>query len=122
MSHIFHITTLAQWKQAEVDGFYEHPSLADEGFIHLSTSGQAVETTERYYADADDLVLLEVDSARLRDGQLVWEFAESVGEDFPHSYAPIPVAAVVSVLDWRGPASRRKAVLDGLSDNSATTD
>ncbi|NOX30984.1 MAG: DUF952 domain-containing protein [Actinobacteria bacterium] len=121
MSHIFHITTLAQWKLAEDAGFYEHPSLANEGFIHLSTSGQAVETTERYYADADDLVLLEVDSGRLRPGQLVWEFAESVGEDFPHSYAPIPVSAVVSVLDWQGPASRRKAVLDALSDDSGST-
>jgi len=122
MTHIFHITTLAQWKQAEVAGFYEHRSLTDEGFIHLSTSGQAVETTERYYADADDLVLLEVDPSRLPDGQLVWEFAESVGENFPHSYAPIPVSAVVSVLDWQGPASKRKAVLDALSDDFGATE
>jgi uncharacterized protein (DUF952 family) len=114
MSTIFHITHLPDWLAAHESGEYVHPSLAAEGFIHLSTGSQIVATTERYYADVTGLVLLEIDPEQFPDGRLVWELAPSVGEDFPHSYGPIPADAVVGVYSWDGNAATRTALLDEL--------
>ena len=34
-----------------------------DGFIHFSTAGQAVETAAKHFAGADDLMLIAVDAA-----------------------------------------------------------
>ena len=50
MPIIFHVTTAANWKEAKANGFYEHPSLKDEGFIHCSQDHQVAGVLERYFA------------------------------------------------------------------------
>lgn len=50
---------------------------------------------ERYFAGRDDLVLLEIDPARLR-AELKYEPAPD-GELFPHVYGPLNIDAVVGV-------------------------
>jgi uncharacterized protein (DUF952 family) len=90
---------------------YRAPSLDSEGFIHCSTVDQLVETANRFFANRTDLVVLCIDEARI--GQRVaYEApvpppgtidaeAEPDGESllFPHVYGPIPVEAVVGVVD-----------------------
>lgn len=109
MPAIFHIADPEAWAAAAPTGSYRHPSLDAEGFIHLSGRDQVVATTARHYGDVDELVLLEVDVdalERLAPGALRWE-ASTGGDDYPHLYAELPVAAVTRTLDWNGAARRR---------------
>ena len=76
--------------------------LAD-GFIHFSTAEQLRETARRHFGGADDLVLAAIDTARLPEA-LKWEKSRG-GADFPHLYAPLPLAAV----SWARPL----ALVDG---------
>jgi uncharacterized protein (DUF952 family) len=97
---IYHIATLADWKQAQASGTYTTStlgrSLAEEGFIHAARHDQVPLVRDRYYADVDEpLVVLEIDTALLvsevRD--------ERVGDEvYPHIYGPVPTSAVVA---WR---------------------
>jgi uncharacterized protein (DUF952 family) len=92
---IFKIVPRGEWESAGED---YHGSAHDQadGFLHFSTASQLPETLRLYYAGRDDLVLLAVDAARL-GASLKWEHSPSRGEDFPHLFAPLPRAAVLSV-------------------------
>jgi uncharacterized protein (DUF952 family) len=90
---IYHVTTLAQWQQAQQQGFYEAASLATEGFIHASRAGQVAAVLERYYKHETGLVLLHIDEVRLTS-PLTYELAPSVNEEFPHIYGPLNTDAV----------------------------
>ncbi len=96
---IFHIATAVDWAAAQASGAYSTStrgvSLADEGFIHASREDQWEGVHERYYADADEpLVLLEIDTDLL-DVPVVVEEVPG-GETFPHVYGAIPPEAVVN--------------------------
>ena len=91
----YKIVAADEWRAAVAESRYEGSvvDLAD-GYIHLSTGEQLVETVRRHYAGRADLMLLTVDLTRF--GQdLVWEPSRG-GELFPHLYAPLPVAAVTA--------------------------
>ena len=90
---IFHITTAGEWRAATLAGHYTAPSLADEGFIHTSTAAQVPGTAGRYYAEVDDLVLLEIDPAAVT-AEIRWE--SSHDELYPHIYGTLDVGAVRS--------------------------
>ena len=66
--------------------------LAD-GYIHLSTAAQVVETAAKHFADQRDLVLVAVETERL-GGALRWEPSRG-GALFPHLYRPLVAADVV---------------------------
>lgn len=91
---LYHLTTRAAWDDAVRAGRYAPPSLANEGFIHLSTEAQWPRTRERFFRAAPDLILLAIDEARLTD-EVRYEPAD--GEQFPHLYGALDPAAVVSV-------------------------
>ncbi len=91
---IYHVTTQNAWQQALQQGFYEAPSLIDEGFIHLSTEAQVAGVLERYYKGQANLVLLHIDEHKLL-AELKFELAPSVNELFPHVYGSINLDAVV---------------------------
>jgi uncharacterized protein (DUF952 family) len=107
---ILHIATRADWVAAETAGRYEVSSrvrtLAEEGFIHASTSRQADGVLERYYADLPPaelrLLVIDVDALE-RAGSLVqWDPVPGADAPFPHIYGPIVPAAVVGVLEIGG--------------------
>jgi glutathione S-transferase len=114
---IFHIATLADWKEAQASGSYAVSTLGrtleQEGYIHAARHDQVPAVRDRYYADVTEpLVVLEVDTdlldAEVRD--------EQVGDEvFPHVYGPIPADAVVA---WR-PARLPPIDLGGLRRASA---
>jgi glutathione S-transferase len=97
---IFHIATLADWKQAQESGTYTTSTygrtLEEEGYIHASRPEQVPLVRDVVYADVTEpLVVLEVETdlldAEVRD--------EQVGDQvFPHVYGPIPTSSVVA---WR---------------------
>lgn len=93
---VLHITTRGEWELAQRDGAYAPPSLAAEGFIHLSSPAQVAATAARYYAGRRDLVVLVLDAASIEPGVLRWE-PSTGGELFPHLYRPIEPTEVVTV-------------------------
>lgn len=106
---IYHITHLADW-EAIGKGFYCPSSLATEGFIHCSSHGQLLETAKRYYAGANDLVVLHIEPSRTK-AELVWENTVGGSEDFPHLYGPLEHDAVVALerLVWTGESFVRQS-------------
>jgi uncharacterized protein (DUF952 family)/ribosomal protein S18 acetylase RimI-like enzyme len=100
---LLHLTTAAEWRAALGPGAVTPPSLAEVGFVHLSTPEQAHLPAERLFRGRPDVVVLVVDPTRLRAPV---RFEPGVPGDpasmrFPHLYGPLPTSAVVAVLPWR---------------------
>jgi len=66
-----------------------------DGFIHFSSATQVRDTATRYFAEAEDLMLIAVDADALGDA-LKWEVSRG-GDLFPHLYGELPLAAVLWV-------------------------
>ena len=97
MPIIYHVTTAPEWEQARQQGFYESPSLKNEGFIHCSEDRQVAGVLERYFAGKTDLVKLEINTDKLTS-RYVQEWSSTVQDTFPHIYGPINVDSVESVF------------------------
>lgn len=98
-SALFHITTAADAAAARRAGEYRPAAFAREGFIHCSYGGQVTATANRIFRGRRDLVLLEIDPARLTC-RVVDENLEGGAELYPHIYGPLPMHAVVAVHDF----------------------
>jgi glutathione S-transferase len=97
---LFHLVHPSEWAVAVEDGAYRPASLDTEGFVHFSYADQVAGSANRHYADAPELVVVEVDADRL-DAPLRVEDSYGSGTAFPHVYGPIPVAAAVAVHPLR---------------------
>ncbi len=92
---IYKICTTAQWREAVRTGRFDGaPIDITDGFIHFSTAEQVAETAAKHFAGQDGLLLVAVDATKLGDG-LRYEVSRG-GRLFPHLYAALPLAAVVS--------------------------
>jgi uncharacterized protein (DUF952 family) len=89
---LFHITSLAAWQAAQAAGEYRPPSLATEGFVHLSTDRQWLRTANRFFRGQHGLVLLSIRRDAL-SAPLRFEAAD--GDEFPHLYGALNLDAVV---------------------------
>ena len=87
------------WVRAEKTGEYTADSLESQGFIHMSTEQQVIPVANSFYKDSEDLVLLYIDSAKIKES-LRWEGKDDIGEDFPHLYSSLPLDAVIRVEDF----------------------
>ena len=98
---IFKLVQAAEWAMAERDGRFQGSAHdRQDGFLHFSTREQLPGTLQRYYAGADDLLLVAVDADVLGDA-LQFEPSRD-GALFPHLYSHLPLAAVV----WAEPIGR----------------
>ena len=98
-----HICSAADWTEAQRRGEHRPDSLQTVGFIHLSTPQQVHLPANRLYAGRGDLLLLHVDTSGL-EAPVRWEPGDATDPAsmlFPHLYGPLPVAAVVSVTEYR---------------------
>jgi len=98
MSRIYHVTTKEEWIIAQVNDYYEAPSLAIEGFIHCSTANQVQGVLERYFVGKTNLVKLVIDM-ELLTSELKYELAPSVNQTFPHVFGTINLDAVIEVVE-----------------------
>ena len=98
MADIFHLTLPEHWEQAQRDGAItmstRDVTLADEGFVHCSFGEQLAATAARFFGDLDEIVVLRIDPDLLTSPVVVEDLYDS-GQEFPHVYGPIEVAAVV---------------------------
>lgn len=102
MTNILHITSRAEWQQAQRDGAYRAPSLDQIGYIHFSKPEQVLVVANSFYRGAPELVLLVVEPARLV-ADLRYEppdEAPDSSQRFPHLYGALNLDAVTAVLDF----------------------
>jgi len=97
MPVIYHVTTTADWKEALRKGFYEHPSLKAEGFIHCSQDHQVAGVLERYFEGQTDLLKLVIDTDKLTS-KFVFDWSPSTADTFPHVYGTINTDAVIDTI------------------------
>jgi uncharacterized protein (DUF952 family) len=106
---VVHLMRAAGWAEAQAAGFVSSDSLVSDGFLHCSRPDQIAGVANRFYAGANDLVLLIVPVVALGptlrweppahpDGSLVGD--ADARDLFPHVYATIDVAAVRAVVSF----------------------
>ena len=100
MAIIYHITTAKDWSDALGKGFYEHPSLAAEGFIHCSQEQQVAGVLARFFEGQTDIVKLSIDTDKLVS-KYVFEWSPSTQDTFPHIYGRINTDAVIDAEEIR---------------------
>jgi uncharacterized protein (DUF952 family) len=97
---IHHLVERHVWDAAVAAGHYPWSTrgrtLDEEGFVHCSSAEQVEATAQRFYADVDDLVVLDIDESLLASPVVV-EQLDGAPEPFPHIYGPLDIAAVVAV-------------------------
>ncbi|MCB2377383.1 DUF952 domain-containing protein [Hymenobacter sp. BT635] len=100
---LYRIADQSDWDRAQQTGFFASPDLANEGFIHCSHQTQILETARRYYAGRRDMVLLEIDEARLLAAgvRVEREWVQARGQAFAHVFGPIPLTAIIRPLPFQ---------------------
>lgn len=92
---IYHIVTPEIWEKFKDKDFYYATSLKDEGFIHCSFAEQLDGVLQRYYKDAEKVLILTVDAEKLTS-KLVNESSTN-NEIYPHIYGKINKSSVVDI-------------------------
>ena len=122
--NIVHITSRKAWVEATRSGEYVPPSLVSDGFIHCSTTTQALPVAEKYYEGEKGLLLLVIDPKRLT-AKLRWEAPSDgvfppgvpLGDAFPHIYGPLNLDAVIQALDFQPDVNGKFALPPALKSN-----
>ncbi len=106
MELIYHITTRAEWENAQPSGAYRAESLASQGFIHASQRDQITRVANVVFRGQTDLVILVIDADKLTV-ELRHEPPDTsipahhyAGELFPHLYGALNTDAVLRVVDF----------------------
>jgi uncharacterized protein (DUF952 family) len=101
MAELFHITERASWMETARVAEYRMSTrgitLDEQGYIHCSLRHQLTAVAETIYDDADDLVILVIDSGKLAD-PVRYEAPELGAEEYPHIYGSLPADAVIEVF------------------------
>ncbi|MDA8792083.1 DUF952 domain-containing protein [Bacteriovoracaceae bacterium] len=95
---IYHITQ-SSLDDISKQGHYEHPSLAEEGFIHFSTSEQIHRVYQNFYSDLNNLIILQVNVEKL-EAELIYEKADDLNDFFPHLYGKLNLEAINNYLPY----------------------
>lgn len=90
---IFHIIAPGDWPES---GDYRPASLATQGFVHFSFADQVEGPANALYADAPELIVVEVDPARV-GCEIRVEDSYGEGAAYPHVYGPVPVGAAIAI-------------------------
>lgn len=99
-AYVLHAALPEDWATACRTGAYaistRGRTLAEEGFIHASTSTQLDGVLGAFYSDLDELVLLVLDITALRTAgsPVLWEPVPGQPLPFPHVYGVIPSSVV----------------------------
>ena len=96
---IYHVVMPEVWQEVKDRSFYEDESLRSEGFIHCSYADQLDGVIERYYASADNIVVLSIDPNKLTSTLVSEPSTNDV--PYPHIFGPINKDAIVAVEEKR---------------------
>lgn len=98
MKPLYHLAPLDAWVRFLESGSqsWEPPSLATEGFVHLSFADQVAESVRKHFADVPEVAVIEVDQETVAS-DLRLEPSRG-GALFPHVYRALRPTDVVT---WR---------------------
>ncbi len=85
------------WNTFEGEKAYKAKSLETEGFIHCSFAHQLDAVLERYYADVESVLVLEIDTAKLASELRIERSTNK--EMYPHVYGEINREAVAEIRE-----------------------
>ena len=92
---IYHIVTPEVWENFKDKDSYEAESLTTEGFIHCSFAEQLDGVLQRYYKDAEKVLILTIDTEKLTS-ELINEPSTN-NEIYPHIYGEINKSAIIDI-------------------------
>lgn len=95
--NIYHIVTPEVWEEFKDKNLYYAASLETEGFIHCSFAEQLDAVLNRYYKDAEAVLIMEIDTNKLTS-KLVAE-PSTGGEIYPHIYGKINRDSIVEIKE-----------------------
>ena len=98
---LLHLVTRDDWATATGEALVP-PSLAQQGFVHLSTPAQVALPATRLFRGRTDVLLLVLDPEKL-GAEVRWEPGlpgDPPDMRFPHLYGALPLAAVSATLDY----------------------
>jgi len=94
---ILHIATQSAWRDAQQAGSYTGDTLTTDGFIHCALPKQVIAVANTLFHGRKDLLLLHIDANRVQ-ADIRYEDLYDSGEDYPHIYGPLNLAAVIEVV------------------------
>lgn len=95
-TYIYKVLTLDQWADFQAkDIFSGSPVDVADGYIHLSCASELKATLDKWYADQETVVLLQIEAAAINQA-LKYEVSRG-GVEFPHLFAELPMSAVGTV-------------------------
>ena len=93
---IYKVVDKDVWAAAAKTGEFAGAAIdLTDGYIHLSSADQVVETVAKHFAGQDNLVLLSVSTAAVQD-QLKWETSRN-DQLFPHLYRSLRTTDVTDL-------------------------
>ena len=84
------------WELAQKTHQFFERTLANEGFIHACHWHQLDRVANAYFQDTQDLVIVEIDPAKVQP-PIRWEESASTGEVYPHIYGILNISATTEV-------------------------
>ena len=96
---VYRITAADDWAEAQKSGIVPYGDIdRRDGYLHLSTRTQALDTAARYFEGRDDLLALEIMCTDIEEDLRFETVNTRGGVRFPHLYAQLPTHAVRRVL------------------------
>ncbi len=95
---VYRLATREEWGAAVKSGAVPTRDIDErDGYFHLSTRAQALETARLYFADAEDLLALEIPLSEIA-AATKFELAPKRGEAFPHLYGALAATQVLRAI------------------------
>lgn len=91
---LLHVLARSEWEALAGATHWRPLGYASEGFVHLCTREQLEGVLERWFSGRSDLIVLELDAARL---EAPVEWAELPHGTFPHLQGALNLSAVTQV-------------------------
>ncbi len=91
---LYKLVSAPAWAAAQSSGHVGWSAVDErDGFMHLSTPAQVLETARLHFGGVSDLIALEIPRASI-EADLKFELAPKRRELFPHLYGQLPAAKV----------------------------
>ena len=95
---VYRLATRTEWQAAQESGVVPERDIdTNDGYMHLSTKAQALETAAIHFAGVTDLLALEIPLANIAN-RVKFELAPKRGEEFPHLYDALRASDVARAI------------------------
>lgn len=95
---VYRVFRAAEWRAMTSAGYFLGSAIdSRDGYIHLSSRGQVLETIERHFDGDTNVLVVEIETLCLGE-KLRWEPSRG-GVLFPHLYGTLAMTSVVRTID-----------------------